>query len=215
MKHLQPTYLTYDLAEVHTGLSQHSLHRVWTQLLPVTTGAPSYQIFQSTADCFQVVMGLHFQIVVLVTAAQHNSEATELLLLFTQATQISVHECPLTLLAPCGGGTTLSLLGTARGSTVAVAHLRAVSLIQSHLYQALCAHCPFWYYLKMMEDLLVGKSCENRPLCASQHTLCLQYLHIACSVLIMAAAWPLAPDFWLLNTESPEDRGKNNQRYSK
>lgn len=107
MKHLQPTYLTHDLMEVQTGLSQHCLHHVWTQLLPVTTGAPSYQSFQSTANCFQVVMSLHFQVVILVIGAQHNSEAAGLLLLFIQATQISVPEYPLTLLALCGGGTTL------------------------------------------------------------------------------------------------------------
>lgn len=39
---------------------------------------------------------------------------------------------------------TQGLLGTARGSTVAVAHPGAMSPIRSHLYQALCAHCPFW-----------------------------------------------------------------------
>lgn len=109
VKHLQPTYPTHDLVEVQAALSQvpHFLHHVWTQLLPVTTGAPSYQIFQSTADCFQVVVGLHFQIVILVTAAQYSSENTGLLLLSTQATEISVPERPITLLAPCDGGTTL------------------------------------------------------------------------------------------------------------
>lgn len=43
VKHLPPTYLTHDLVEVQAALSQvpHSLHHVWTQLLPVTTGAPN------------------------------------------------------------------------------------------------------------------------------------------------------------------------------
>lgn len=45
----------------------------------------THQIFPSTANFFHAVSGLHFQIVVLVTAAQHNSEGTGLLL-FTRAT---------------------------------------------------------------------------------------------------------------------------------
>lgn len=90
VKYLQSTYLTHVPVEVQAAVSEVAGSRcsVRTQLLSISTGASSYRIFQSAANSFQIRMGLHFQIIVLVTATDHVACGTGFPLFFIQATQI-------------------------------------------------------------------------------------------------------------------------------
>lgn len=90
VKYLQSTYLTHVSVEVKASISEVACSRcsVGTQLLSNSTGASSYWIFQSAANSFQIRMGLHFRIIILVTATHHITCGAGFLLFFVQATQI-------------------------------------------------------------------------------------------------------------------------------
>lgn len=76
--------------EVKAAISEVACSRcsVGTQLLSNSTGASSYWIFQSAANSFQIRMGLHFRIIILVTATHHITCGAGFLLFFIKATQI-------------------------------------------------------------------------------------------------------------------------------
>lgn len=90
VKYLQSTYLTHVSMEVKAAISEVACSRcsVGTQLLSNSTGASSYWIFQSAANSFQIRMGLHFRIIILVTATHHITCGAGFLLFFIKATQI-------------------------------------------------------------------------------------------------------------------------------
>lgn len=90
VKYLQSTDLTHVSVQVKAAISKvaRSCCSVRTPLLSISTGTSSHRIFQSTANSFQIRMGLHFHVISFVTATHHITCGTGLLLFFIQATQI-------------------------------------------------------------------------------------------------------------------------------